>query len=210
MRKKTFLYSIALAVIMTAFVIGYFVLMLPSLYVDYVMNSNLESAWDIQKSYMENKSYDNVTVKNPSAAFSLEVPDEGNEIYVTGKFFRAELMVRDDRLQTILDDIRNILSSTEQTEDMQYLEVGEFAELAAFWKDDLQDIFAKQNPITEDYPIEVKVEGKEEPGIYKGEYYKFHSMSDGVIIFESGVSGGNYSYTTYFAFARTEDSFVVT
>lgn len=210
LRKKTFLYSIALAVIMIAFVIGYFVLMLPSLYVDYVMNSNLKAAWDIQKGYMENKSYDNITVKNPSSAFSLEVPDEGSEIYVSGKFFRAELTVRDDRLQTILDDIRNILISTGQSDDLQYIEVGEFAELAAFWKDDLQDIFARQNPITEDYPIEVKVEGKGEPGIYKGEYYKFHSMSDGIIIFESGVSDGNYSYTTYFAFTRTEDSFVVT
>lgn len=210
LRKKTFLYSIAIAVIMTAFVIGYFVLMLPSLYVDYVMNSNLESAWDIQKRYMENKSYDNITVKNPTAAFSLEVPDVGSDIYVTGKFFRAKLTVRDDRLQTILDDIRNILSNTEQAEDLQYIEVGEFTELADLWKDELQDIFAKQSPMAEDYPIEVKVEGKGEPGIYKGEYYKFHSMSDGIIIFESGVSGGNYSYTTYFAFARTEDSFVVT
>ena len=44
LRKKTFLYSVTLAVIMIAFVIGYFVFMLPSLYVDYVMNSNLESA----------------------------------------------------------------------------------------------------------------------------------------------------------------------
>ncbi|MDE6748688.1 MAG: HAMP domain-containing histidine kinase [Lachnospiraceae bacterium] len=210
LRKKTFLYSIALSVIMTAFVIGYFVLMLPSLYVDYVMNSNLESAWDIQKRYMENKSYDNITIKNPSSAFSLEVPDEGSEIYVAGKFFRAELTIRDDRLQTILDDIRNILNNTEQSDDLQYIEVSEFEELAALWKDELQDIFAKQSLIAKDYPIEVKVEGKEESGIYKGEYYKFHSMSDGIIVYEAGVSGGNYSYTTYFAFARTDDSFVVT
>ena len=88
LRKKTFLYSIALAVIMTAFVIGYFVLMLPSLYVDYVMNSNLESAWDIQKGYMENKSYDNITIKNTSSAFSLEVQDEGSEIYVAPALIR--------------------------------------------------------------------------------------------------------------------------
>ena len=195
---------------MTAFVIVYFILMLPSLYVDYVMNSNLESAWDIQKGYMENKSYDNITVKNPSSAFSLEIPDEGREIYVAGKFFRAELTIRDDRLQTILDDIRNILSNTEQSDDLQYIEVSGFEEFAALWKDEFQDIFAKQNPITGNYPIEVNVEGKGEPGIYKGEYYKFHSMPEGIIVYEAGVSDGNYSYTTYFAFARTEDSFVVT
>lgn len=210
LRKKTFLYSIALAVIMTAFVIGYFVLMLPSLYVDYVMNSNLESAWEIQKSYMEDKSYDNVIVKNPSAAFSLEIPDEGRNIYVTGKFFRAEFTVQDDRLQDVLDDIRKIISNKEQADEQQYIEVDEFEELAAMWKDELQDIFARQNLFTEDYPIKVKAEGKEEAGIYKGEYYKFHPMSDGIIVYEAGVSGGNYSYTTYFAVGQTEDSFIVT
>ena len=52
LRKKTFLYSVVLAVIMIAFIIGYFVLMLPSLYVDYVMNSNLESVVEIQRGYM--------------------------------------------------------------------------------------------------------------------------------------------------------------
>ena len=41
--KKTFLYSIILAAGMVALVIVYFVLMLPSLYVDYVMDSNLQS-----------------------------------------------------------------------------------------------------------------------------------------------------------------------
>ena len=39
--KKTFVYSMILAVLMVAFVVGYFVFMLPSLYVDYVMKSNL-------------------------------------------------------------------------------------------------------------------------------------------------------------------------
>ena len=71
LRKKTFLYSVTLAVIMIVFVIGYFVFMLPSLYVDYVMNSNLESVIEIQKGYMEERSYDNLTVKNPSSVFTM-------------------------------------------------------------------------------------------------------------------------------------------
>ena len=46
--KKTFLYSIILASIMVALVVGYFVAMLPSLYVDYVMKENLDSVVEIQ------------------------------------------------------------------------------------------------------------------------------------------------------------------
>lgn len=86
--KKTFVYSMILAVLMVAFVVGYFVFMLPSLYVDYVMKSNLRSVAEVQRGYMESRSYENLTVKNPSAVFTLEVPDTGNEIYAAGKFLR--------------------------------------------------------------------------------------------------------------------------
>ena len=85
--KKTFLYSILLAAVMTVFITGYFVFMLPSLYVSYVMRSNLESVTEIHKGYMEDKSYDNLTVKNPSSTYSLEIPREGNRLFVSGKFF---------------------------------------------------------------------------------------------------------------------------
>ena len=47
--KKTFLYSIILAAVMVAFITGYFVFMLPSLYVDYVTDSNFDSVVRIQK-----------------------------------------------------------------------------------------------------------------------------------------------------------------
>ena len=45
--KKTFLYSIILAAGMVAFITGYFVFMLPSLYVNYVTESNFNAAVDI-------------------------------------------------------------------------------------------------------------------------------------------------------------------
>ena len=54
--KKTFLYSIVLAVIMVAFVTGYVTLMLPSLYVDYVKRGDLDSAVELQKGYMYHDS----------------------------------------------------------------------------------------------------------------------------------------------------------
>lgn len=98
LRKKTFLYSVVLAVIMIAFIIGYFVLMLPSLYVDYVMNSNLESVVEIQRGYMEQRSYDHLTVKNPSSVYTMEIPNTGNEVYIAGKFFKLTIIVQDEEL----------------------------------------------------------------------------------------------------------------
>lgn len=221
LRKKTFLYSTALAVIMIAFVIGYFVLMLPSLYVDYVMNSNLESVIDIQKGYMEDRSYDNLTVKNPSATYSIEIPNEGSEIYAAGKYFRVTVTIRNVKLQALLDDIRSKIGNAEYTGDSQetlgYYENWDdetFTELAKIWGEKLVDIFAGQGLIAEDYPIEVKVENKVGNNgaqeNYQGDYYKIHVVSNDILVYETGISDGSYSYTTYIAMGNTGDSFVIT
>ena len=93
--KKTFLYSMAIAAIMVVFIIGYFVLMLPSLYVDYVKESNFKNVVAIQEGYIESRSYDNLEVKNPSSAYTLEVPYEGTKLYMSGKFFKLTADIKD-------------------------------------------------------------------------------------------------------------------
>ncbi len=75
--KKTFLYSMAIAAIMVVFIIGYFVLMLPSLYVDYVKESNFKNVVAIQEGYIESRSYDSLEVKNPSSAYTWRCPMKG-------------------------------------------------------------------------------------------------------------------------------------
>lgn len=246
LRKKTFLYSVALAVVMIAFVIGYFVLMLPSLYVDYVMDSNLESATEIQKGYMEERSYDNLTVKNPSSVFTMEIPNAGNEVYIAGKFFRLTMIVQDEELQELLDRARTMMAETgslEQMEDLagSWAADGEesagkgqepagdagsyesggipdgahqerFAEYFSQWQDKFKDIFTGQDLISDDAPIDIRLEQKEQRDgqVYHGEYAKVHAFSGDSIVYEAGVSDGNYSYTTYIAMGRTQDALIIT
>lgn len=225
LRKKTFLYSVVLALIMIVFVIGYFVLMLPSLYVDYVLNSNLESAVEIQKGYMEERSYDNLTVKNPSSVYTLEIPNTGDEVYLAGKFFKATVVIRNEELQSLLNRARQMMGeagSLEQLENMVDLRTADregtdnglgqedFMKFVSQWQAKFKEIFAGQNLISEDYPIEVKLERKDNGQVYSGEYSKLHTMSGDVIVYEGGVSDGNYSYTTYVAMGRTQDALIIT
>lgn len=218
LRKKTFLYSVALAVIMIAFVIGYFVLMLPSLYVDYVMNSNLESATEIQKGYMEERSYDNLTVKNPSSVFTMEIPNAGDEIYIAGKFFKLTITVQNEELQSILDHARTMMAEAGSLEGLEDEEISGsanqemFTEYFAQWQDKFKDIFMGQNLISDDAPIDIRLEQKEQSDgpVYHGEYAKLHTVSGDAIVYEAGVSDGNYSYTTYVAMGRTQDALIIT
>lgn len=218
LRKKTFLYSVALAVIMIAFVIGYFVLMLPSLYVDYVMNSNLESATEIQKGYMDERSYDNLTVKNPSSVFTMEIPNVGNEIYIAGKFFKLTIAVQNEELQSILDHARMMMAEAGSAGSLKDGEMPDsadqemFAEYYDQWQDQFKDIFTGQNLISDDAPIDIRLEQKEQNDgqVYHGEYAKVHVASGDFIVYETGASDGNYSYTTYVAMGRTQDALIIT
>ncbi len=215
LRKKTFLYSVTLAVIMIAFVIGYFVFMLPSLYVDYVMNSNLKSATEIQKGYMQERSYDNLTVKNPSSVFTMEIPNAGNEVYIAGKFFKLTIIVQDEELQEFLDRARTMTvkaDSLEELEDMAGSWTAGGEEGIGEWQEKFKDIFAGQKLISDDAPIDIRLEQKEQHDgqVYYGEYAKVHAASGDSIVYEAGVSDGNYSYTTYVAMGQTQDALIIT
>ncbi len=212
--KKTFLYSIVLATIMTAFIVGYFVLMLPSLYVDYVMKHNLESVKEIQEGYRKERSYDNLTVRNPSAAFSLEIPDEGSEIYVAGKFFQMTVKVQDEELQAMLDTFRNMLENMKyiKTADTGKSDVSEEVSQEDFlrlWKQ-ISGKFSENNMISENAPIAVQLDRRGNQGIYREEYSKIHMLSEDSFVYEGGVSDGNYSYTTYVAMCYDKNGLFMT
>ena len=219
--KKTFLYSIILAAGMTAFVTGYFVFMLPSLYVDYVMRSNLESAMEIHRGYVKDRSYDNLTVKNPSATYSLEIPREGTDISVSGKYFRLTVDVRDEELQTYLERIKGMINSMEKMDSAagnsgsSGPEIPESAkpldeeDFTALWHL-LKEKLTGNTSLTGDYPLAFEIEQKGNQGAYREEYSRTHQSPDGFLVFEAGVSDNDYSYTTYIAFSAVENAFLFT
>ena len=210
LRKKTFLYSIVLAAIMTAFVIGYFILMLPSLYVDYVVDSNLHSVIEVQQNYMENGTYEGLKARNPSAVFSIVIPNEGDEIYLEGKFFKLTVRVRDAELQEILDGVRTAMRRGGAADAINPEEI-DFQGLEALWNGRLKHKFIGQDLISADYPIGAELEQHpDSEKVYQGEYYKLHPVSDHIVVYEGGISDEDYSYTSYMAMGWDEEAFIMT
>lgn len=226
--KKTSLYSIILAVVMTAFIIGYFVFMLPSLYVDYVMRSNLKSAMEIHKGYVKDRSYDHLTVKNPSSTYSIEIPRSGTEFFVSGKYFQLKINVCDEELQSYWGRIKDMMCNIEEsgglennpgTENPKASEPLREEDFAALWqllKEKLIGIIPRtegssmDDSPAKDYPLSFEIEQKGNQGAYREEYSRIHQSSDGFVVFEAGVSDNDYSYTTYIAFSSTENAFLFT
>lgn len=204
--KKTLCYSVVLAVIMIAFVIGYFVFMLPSLYVDYMKKSNFRQAIQIEEGYLENGDYEGLQIRNPGAAYTLEIPTQGSKIYVTNTFMRAAIEIRDEELLQWLDELRNVEKTQgELTEE----NLEEKINWEALWKI-IRDKILNERMLPEDFPVQVELEKKKVVEEYVQEYTKIHMVSEGLIVYEGGVSDGDNAYTTYFVVGKSQKATSIT
>ena len=207
--KKTFFYSMVLAFIMTAFIIIYFALMLPSLYVEYVKESNLQSVIEVQKQYVEKRNYEELTVRNPFNTVTVEIPMEGNEIYLTGKYFCLKAEVLDQDMQRLLQETKWLIGKGGQENEGE-----EWEELAAIWQEEgaafLSEVTEKISMLSQEIPIEITLESNTEGRVFTEEYTQIHVSAAGAVVYEAGVSDGSNSYTNYAALGMEDDGIVIT
>ena len=207
--KKTYFYSTVLAFIMTAFIIIYFALMLPSLYVEYVKESNLQSVIEVQKQYIEKRNYEELAVRNPFNTVTVEIPMEGNEIYLTGKFFRLKAEVLDQDMQKLLQKTKRLLRKGNQENEGE-----EWKELAAIWQEKgtafLSEVTEKVSMLSQEIPVEITFESNTEGRAFTEEYTQLHTSSAGAVVYEAGVSDGSNNYTNYIVLGIDDEGIVVT
>lgn len=207
--QRNLFYSMVLAGCMLTFLVGYFVYMLPSLYVDYTMEQNLQSIREQHKMYVQSGSYADVQVKNPTACFSIKIPDVEDSIYLATKFFSVKIDVEDQKIKDLLAEFRGLLKAFDQNgggnsvyDTDNFSE--KFAEKAKEWGGALGGTF--QNMISETaLPFQIQVlEQQSMEKEYHNEYRKVHQVSDELIIFEMGVEDRSSRYINYMAVQRTE------
>ncbi len=204
--RKNLLYSMVLAGVMMLFLVGYFICMLPSLYVEHVMEQNLKSVYEQHRAYMESGSYDGVRVRNVTACYSVEIPLEGDSILVTGKAFSAEIILKDKRIAEILDNcrkklVRDSLADGERPE--WELELADEVEA-------LREILQEAVSDSGSFPLEVRLQsnsGIEEEFFH--ESVKVHTYSGDLMIMESSVEDAHNRYANYIAVEQTENSIVL-
>lgn len=207
---RNLFYSMVLAGCMLTFLVGYFVYMLPSLYVDYMMEQNLRAVTEQHKVYMKSGSYANVQVKNPTACFSVKIPNEEDSIYLTAKFFSIKINMQEEQYKQMFSSFRNLLKSYDFKEDMGYDKdkTGEYEEV---WRETLMQLFHDFFPEDASVPFQiVHLEQQDMESAYGSEYQKVHMMSNDLVVMEMGVEDNNNQYVNYIAIQRTEGSLVLT
>lgn len=196
--RKNLGYSLALAGTMLLFLVGYFIYMLPSLYVDHVREQNLRSIREQHEAFMKKGSYEDVKVKNATACFSVKIPREGDSILVTGKAFSARVTFREERLRELLDRFREMISAGAEAGKMDLGEEMEpLSEIfqEAFWSDAL--------PVNVEWLYLQDIEEE-----FFNETAKVHAYSDDMWVMETGIEDSNNRYANYIAVERTEEALV--
>lgn len=210
--RKNLVYSVALAGIMLLFIIGYFIYMLPSLYVDYLADQNLKSVKEQHISYMEKGTYEGVSVRNPSACFSIKIPMEGDSIFITGKAFSVKVTVKEETLKKLLANGKEMLKNYETSEEKreenaENTEYEKIEQEMEIWAEDIKNALTE----TTDLPVDMEfVYMQDVEAEYKNEKMKVHSGSDTMMIIETSVEDSANQYTNYFAVEKTTDCLVFT
>ena len=198
--RKNLFYSMALAGIMLIFLVGYFIYMLPSLYVDYVMEENLKSIRRQHEAYVEQGSYEGVSVRNSTACISLEIPLEEDYVLVTGKAFSAEISFHDERMNQILDRCRELLFLADAEED------GDLREEMGRFGDILEEVVQEDSSLPVSLNFRYLQDMEEE---FYNESVKIHTYSDNLFITELSVEDASNRYTNYIAFEKTEERMIM-
>lgn len=196
--KKTFCYSILISLIIVLFILLYFAFMLPSLYVEHIGQGNLDSLVKVQEGYTKNRSYNGLKVKNPTGSATIEIPLEGNQVYLAGKAFRISVEIKDQDLLEILDQLRNAIKKEEYFSDVEIPDVN-------------LDKIKKKFDLDDGGPFSQVLSAKfqvEEMGGIKIRKGKIHQISDSLVVFEGGMNDGDNDYTTYIAAGKTADAII--
>lgn len=212
---KNRLYSILLALLLLCFLVGYFLYMLPSLYVDYRMEQNLKAVKMQHETYVKTGSYEGTANTNPTSCISIRIPYEGNSIFLTNTFFHAELTAKDGYVRTILHEFQDLLHNyvnTAQNKDTLLTEQNSsevFSETmdTAFhrWK----ELLKAEKINFSSLPFTISAT-PEQTATYESQYAKLHIVSDHYLIAEATAADRENTYTSYFAMENVEDGLILT
>jgi signal transduction histidine kinase len=206
--RKNFIYSFILAGILMLLTVGYFIFMLPSLYVKYVEDRHLRSITDQHQYYLEHNSYDEISVNNLAGCFSIDIPLHENFFYFTNKAVRARLDANNEQFESILDEMHAMMIEVKENpsliNDKNWMQ--DIKNRAKTWG----DAFTNLTKLKEELPVSISIlESQDYASLFSNATTTFHLISDDTIIVTSGVTDQNNSFSNYIAVTINDDRFVV-
>lgn len=112
--RKTFLYSVIISLIVGIVIFSYMVFLMPSMYMDYKENQNLENAKSAMKHFKKHESLKNFKTGDANA-IGIIVPGNGYTIRVTGSSFNGSIEAVSPASKEIIDQFRSLDMSSKSS-----------------------------------------------------------------------------------------------
>ena len=184
--SKTFLYSVIISLIVGIVIFSYMIFLMPSMYMDYKENQNLESAKSAMEHFKKHESLKNFKIGDTNT-LGIVIPGKGYTIKITGPSFNGIIEAVSPASKELVDQFRTL--------DMS----GKGSKKAAFknLKPAIK-AFAEENSAEMNSSFKIDFKGDNSLSQFKIKNKKFHYFSGGVLISEYSVenrySGTNYTY----------------
>lgn len=207
--RKNQLYSMILAVVLLGCLLGYFICMLPFLYVSYRMEQNLKTVELQHRTYVETGSYEGVKLANPMTSVSVEIPYEGDSVFMTGQSWRMELSAEKEYVKTIFSELRQLLRQYSEGDFPEGYGEEQFVEEMEGRFSRWQEMIEANGGDVVDLPVRIDFVPMGKMEYIEGSI-KLHRLSTKTMIIETVAGDGTNIYTSYFAMEDTGESMVFT
>lgn len=199
--KKTFMYSSIISVVIVVCILGYFILMLPSLYVDYMERLNYETIKNVQESYLKTGDFNLENSKGASYIIGIVIPEDKNEIKIQNYLGGVDIKINDDELKKILDDFKATIKNAKDDKNLDSDgDTMDFEQIL----DMIKRITNKDNS-----SVSIEFFKNDTSGSYEKVSSEMHIVSDNICIFENNVKDDFNYYTTYNAFSEKDNKYII-
>ena len=197
--SKTFLYSVIISLIVGIVIFSYMVFLMPSMYMDYKENQNLENAKSAMKHFKKHESLKNFKTGDANA-IGIIVPGNGYTIRVTGSSFNGSIEAVSPASKEIIDQFRSLDMSSKSNKKEA------FKNLKPALK-----AFAEENSAEMNSSFKINLKGDSSLSQFKVKDKKIHYYSGGVLISEFSVESrySGTSYTYFVGFAKHGDDMLI-
>lgn len=204
--QKNLFYSILLAAVMMLFLVGYFIFMLPSLYVDYVSEQNLEAVKKQHAAFIKQGSYEGVKVRNPTACVSIKIPLQDAYIELTSKLVSIKMIPETMEMEQLLQEVQKFIDDTMKQEDFQNESFQKLLKTKLTqWQATLNRLLSNHTQLPLRFEV---IHSEQSEDAYHSEYYKLHYVSKQMVVMESSVEDDSNRYTNYLAVETVSDGIV--
>ena len=205
--NKNLLYSIILAGVVGIFIIGYLLLMLPSLYTAYRKEVNYDDFKTSFTSFIENEG--NSAEAIPTKSFGIKIPLDGYKIEISNNSMKGNIEIKDKDLRDILDKLREAFKNSKNLEKNkgELKDSGkEFEKIFEKLKEKFRD-----NNVADTNMISVDIKLNDNATGFSEENTKFYSLGERSFIIEMSVKDiiSNIDYTTFFGVNRGENAYLI-